>query len=297
MNFIILDLEWSASFSRKRKNFVNEIIEFGAVKLNENLEITDEFSMLITPQIGKKLNSRIEELTSLTIEELNAAKNTFTHVLKSFSNFVDDDSVVMTWSNSDIIALTDNIAYYRNSKKIEFLQYYCNVQKYCEDKLNYHEKSKQLGLFSCCKMLGIENDESKHHRALEDARITAMCFTKLYDKESFEKYIYPANDEFYKRMAFRTYYILNMSTHLVHVGKLKFNCLQCGGLLERKSLWSLKNHSFRADFCCPVCNKKYLATVCYKAKYEGITVNSKVSELVVVKKECNKKEIDDIKQA
>ena len=32
MNFVILDLEWNGSYSKRDKKFYNEIIEFGAVK-------------------------------------------------------------------------------------------------------------------------------------------------------------------------------------------------------------------------------------------------------------------------
>ena len=87
MNYVILDLEWNTAFSHKKKKYVNEIIEFGAVKTDENMEIIDTFSMLITPQIGKKLSSHIQELTHLTNEELTSANNTFSHVIKCFEKF------------------------------------------------------------------------------------------------------------------------------------------------------------------------------------------------------------------
>ena len=70
MNFVILDLEWNGSYSKRDKKFYNEIIEFGAVKTDSNLNIIDTFSMLVTPTIGKKLNSRIKALTNITNEEL-----------------------------------------------------------------------------------------------------------------------------------------------------------------------------------------------------------------------------------
>ena len=43
MNFVILDLEWNPSYSKKLKGFINEIIEFGAIKVNSDLEIIDTF--------------------------------------------------------------------------------------------------------------------------------------------------------------------------------------------------------------------------------------------------------------
>ena len=55
MSYVILDLEWNGSYSNKEHRYVNEIIEFGAIKTDENFNITDRFEMLVTPQIGKKL--------------------------------------------------------------------------------------------------------------------------------------------------------------------------------------------------------------------------------------------------
>ena len=34
MNIVILDLEWNGAYSRRLHGFINEIIEFGAVKLD-----------------------------------------------------------------------------------------------------------------------------------------------------------------------------------------------------------------------------------------------------------------------
>ena len=39
MNFVILDLEWNGTYSRRLKGFMNEIIEFGAVKVDECLHV------------------------------------------------------------------------------------------------------------------------------------------------------------------------------------------------------------------------------------------------------------------
>ena len=53
MNYVILDLEFNRTYSKKLKKFVNEIIEFGAIKFDKNLNIIDKFSMVIKPCIGK----------------------------------------------------------------------------------------------------------------------------------------------------------------------------------------------------------------------------------------------------
>ena len=49
MNIVILDLEWNGAYSRRLHGFINEIIEFGAVKLDAQLNITDRFSCFVKP--------------------------------------------------------------------------------------------------------------------------------------------------------------------------------------------------------------------------------------------------------
>ena len=83
MSFVVLDLEWNGSYSSKEHRFVNEIIEFGAVKTDENLNIIDRFEMLISPQIGKKLCSKVKKLTKITNEEL---RETAVHLCTLFLN-------------------------------------------------------------------------------------------------------------------------------------------------------------------------------------------------------------------
>lgn len=39
MSYVILDLEWNGSYSKVLHKFVNEIIEIGAVKLDDELNM------------------------------------------------------------------------------------------------------------------------------------------------------------------------------------------------------------------------------------------------------------------
>ena len=70
MNFVMLDLEWNGTYSRRLKGFMNEIIEFGAVKVDECLHVLDTFDALVRPQVGKKISGKIKTLTNITNEEL-----------------------------------------------------------------------------------------------------------------------------------------------------------------------------------------------------------------------------------
>ena len=54
MNYIVFDLEWNQGNTEREgeeREIPFEIVEIGAVKLNDAFEITGEFSRLIKPQI------------------------------------------------------------------------------------------------------------------------------------------------------------------------------------------------------------------------------------------------------
>ena len=110
MDFIIMDLEWNNTYARKTKGFINEIIEIGAVKLDENLNFKDKFSSLIKPQIGKKLRGSVKELTNITNEEVRSGEP-FTKVFSSFRRWVGSESILLTWGDGDIRVLIDNYKY------------------------------------------------------------------------------------------------------------------------------------------------------------------------------------------
>ena len=65
MQYVIIDLEWNNAYSKKTAGFINEIIEIGAVKIDENLDTVDTFSCIVRSQIGRKLRGSVKKLTNL----------------------------------------------------------------------------------------------------------------------------------------------------------------------------------------------------------------------------------------
>lgn len=277
MNFVILDLEWNGAYSKKAKKFVNEIIEFGAVKTDEQLNIIDTFSMLVTPQIGKKLNSRVAQLTHITNEELFDSHNTFTHVLSKFKKFL-GDSVLLTWGTSDILTLIENCKYYTGENKLSFMTTYCNLQSYCEAMLNHHDKSKQMGLQSCAQMLSIDVNGLELHRACGDSKLSLECLKKLYDDDKIREFIEVANDEFYRKITFKNTVIYDIKNPLIDKKEFYICCDKCGKKARRKTKWISKNRSFRAQFKCNKCKRDFEGRLTFRLKYEGLIVDRRVVE-------------------
>ncbi len=72
MDYIIFDLEWNQSQASHKgeQNLLFEIVEIGAVKLNENRTMISEFSELIKPQIYHEMHYLTSKLIHLQMEEL-----------------------------------------------------------------------------------------------------------------------------------------------------------------------------------------------------------------------------------
>ena len=73
MNYIVFDLEWNQSPGGKRwsnSRLPFEIIEIGAVKLNEKKEIVDSFQRLIKPQVYNWIHDSIHEVIHMNYKDL-----------------------------------------------------------------------------------------------------------------------------------------------------------------------------------------------------------------------------------
>ena len=149
--FTILDFEFNQAFSMNNcKDMVNpkcrfEIIQIGAVKVDDNYDIIDEFNILIKPNIYPTIHPFVEKITGFKY------KPYFPEAFKKFRRFLGDDTVLGTWGYSDIRALFRNLTYYNNRGK--------DLKKYMEE-IDYLRKQINL-----CKdvpeLMGIEGNIRK----------------------------------------------------------------------------------------------------------------------------------------
>ena len=73
MNYVVVDLEWNQAMSSKSSVFNKlpihlrgEIIEIGAVKLNDDLSVGEEFTIDVKPIYFKRMHYKVKKLTGLT---------------------------------------------------------------------------------------------------------------------------------------------------------------------------------------------------------------------------------------
>lgn len=146
------------------------IIEIGAVKLNPDGS-TETFTQLIQPYKFKRLNSRIQELTGITTEQLLTAPS-FKQAIYSFKHWCSGDYVLLTFGEFDRKVLEEELA--RNYVKPHFLYPIIDFQqKY----MIHHQIKEQPSLGGLMEELQLELETQ--HRALADADSLLRIFMKV----------------------------------------------------------------------------------------------------------------------
>lgn len=203
MNYIVLDLEWNQASSERRvvkKDFPFEIIEIGAVKLNENREIINRFSELICPQVHTQMNRITRDIIHIPDEELGNARY-FQEVIKDFFLWCGEEEFrFCTWGSMDLTELQRNIRYFGTEPLMgmrgpESPIIYYDIQKLFS--ICYEGKKNPRTLKYAVDFLKMDEEE-EFHRAYNDAFYTARIFQKLdlpvvEENYSVDYYYYPTS--------------------------------------------------------------------------------------------------------
>ena len=113
VEYIVMDMEWNQAltFSEMVKDPVfltGEIIQIGAIKLNQTLEVVDSFNERIAPQYYTELHPKVAEITKLSNRDLQKGKG-FHTVFNSFCDWCGDDFVFLVWGTEDLRILRKNM--------------------------------------------------------------------------------------------------------------------------------------------------------------------------------------------
>jgi inhibitor of KinA sporulation pathway (predicted exonuclease) len=198
MHYIVFDLEFNQAEhpSKVNKDAADikcpfEIIQIGAVKLDENLKQIGSFNKLVRPEIYKELNKYVKAITNLTIEDLNSSKD-FSIVYDEFLEFIEGESCILcVWGTVDLKELIRNIKYYKLDAS-SLTKDYIDIQKHATKYLKC-PKGTSIGLQNAVEVLGVPLRHNLHD-AYYDAYYTAEIFRKIFDKS-----IKPKKYETYRR--------------------------------------------------------------------------------------------------
>lgn len=279
MNYIVMDMEWNNAYSKKLGGFINEIIEIGAVKLDESLREIDDFSVIIKSQVGKRLQSRVKTLTHLTNDDIANGVSFQTAIMQFTAWLGTEENTFLTWGDSDIRTLIKNCEYFFNTAELPFVHNYVDLQKYCQSFTDSASSGQQLGLSAAAQKLGINPDTYPHHRALDDSRLSVACLRTVFDAATLAKYTRRCDQAFYARLAFKPYYISDMHSPLVDKNLFHCVCDVCGGRVRKEKNWKYSNNAFRAVFYCKHCNRRFRVSVRYKQLYDRLDVRRTFTEV------------------
>lgn len=252
MKYIFLDLEFNQPMGWKNSRLGFEIMEIGAVKTDENLNIIDTFRVYVKNTVYKKINRHVKKITGITLEDLQGGM-TFTKAYKTFREWIGNEEFkVLAYSDSDEIVLNANLNYYNLLDK--GFDKIIDVQNEIMTIMNM---SRQPSLKDLCAIYDIEIDESKVHKALFDTIILAEAYRKFRLSSYTIVEMRNRVDEKYKDLFDLTLKITYEEAKGLDKRKYKVVCPECKGQLKKQEIYyHCKKGTIDAYAMCKKCNKE-----------------------------------------
>ena len=184
MKYIVVDLEMNpiqSKLKQERKICKNEIIQIGAVCLNEDYDEIAEFKTYVCPQINPVVINRIRKLTHITTEMVQGAPD-FQRAMAMFFEWCgsfEGEVQIFQWSKNDYDQIRKEMIlkhYELCGREAEFMkEEWMDLQDEF-DRLTGFKRVQSLSTalnLMCCDFRG------KQHDALDDARNEAMLLKEL----------------------------------------------------------------------------------------------------------------------
>ncbi len=202
MKHIVVDLEMNSPERHGHAPviFKGELIEIGAVMLDDDMHEISEFKTYVRPEYAESISPRIVELTGIT-DEMIADAPAFDEAFESFARWClehGDEIRMYEWSDSDLehlknesthkkLKLTDNQRCIMESR-------WTDIQHIFDHKVGFDRQvSLNIALYSA----GLKV-EGELHDALDDARNTGKILAMLNDegqlataKKRIDEYLNP----------------------------------------------------------------------------------------------------------
>lgn len=170
----------------------HEIIQIGAVILNEKNRITDEYRAYVKPHYGT-ISKTISDLTGI-IEMDVANAPELEAALKKFSNWIGNKEVTAcSWSDSDEVQLSVEMEQkeIRNERISGLLEDWVDLQASYD---KFTGATRSTALSRALKAQDVK-PEGREHDGAADARNTALLIAKMR-KDGKELEFTPLNESF-----------------------------------------------------------------------------------------------------
>ncbi|MEO1514309.1 MAG: 3'-5' exonuclease [Bacteroidota bacterium] len=175
MNYIIYDLE-ATCWEGSPPGLVQEIIEIGAIRINEYAEETGSYNRFVRPILNPYLSPFCKDLTSIAQEDVDRAE-TFNKVIEEFQDWIglyEEDYFLCSWGSFDRNILITDCKLHR--LEYDWVEPHVNLKQRYQRMMRLH---RPCGLKNAVKREGMEF-EGIHHRGISDAENLARIFKKHF---------------------------------------------------------------------------------------------------------------------
>ena len=216
-NLVLFDLEWNIGYKPYlfnyhgvQQTFRGEIIEIGAMKIDEDANVLDTFSIHLRPRIFRTLQHHIAKVTGLTQADLDRGEP-IVQGLRRFMQWCGPDAEFAEWGMDDVPVLKQNL-FLCNLDESRPTQWYDLQQIFLRE--HPRKEGEGMTLESVVTRMGIPM-ERPFHDALSDTLYTADVCRKLdlraglaaypTEEESLRASLCPAPGDYRDFRVFRGY--------------------------------------------------------------------------------------------
>lgn len=261
MDYIVFDLEWNQSNTgeeEESKLLPFEIVEIGAIKLNSDKVMVNEFECLVKPEIYHEMHRITHKLIHLEMEELNRGIP-FRQAAQEFLEWCGEEYIFCSWGPLDLYELQRNMKYYGMEPLSDMPIAFYDVQKLFS--IAFEDAKSRRSLEYAVDFLNIEKD-IPFHRAFSDAYYTAKVFSaikraEVFSNISYDTFIVPQKKEKEIFAVFDNYakYITREFEDKTAIAEdkeiMSSKCYLCHKNLKRKIKWFTPNgkHYYCIAYC------------------------------------------------
>lgn len=160
----------------------NEIIQIGAIKLDEEYHVVDRFNAFVHLQFNSRVARHIKKITGITTEKV-VNGDCLGVVLEAFSDWMGEERLsIYAWSENDLQQLREECAF----KGIEIpgnMKHWLDFQAVYGVLTRLSRKGRKISLTAAAERFCIDVDKQNLHNALYDAELTTKLLVPFLNGE------------------------------------------------------------------------------------------------------------------
>ena len=195
MHKLVIDLEMADRYTKEYQGkikFIHEIIQVGAVLLDDDNTEINRYETLVKPQYST-IRKKITDLTGITNDMVKDAPHIDGAIQGLLDILVDaDNTIICTWSDSDTKAILKEMELkgLHNAIISKLCETYYDIQTEFDNKVGF---DKQVSLTNALELVGIDF-EGRAHGALADAINTAKLYKEINENDNIKEILHNISD-------------------------------------------------------------------------------------------------------